>query len=252
MVAIDSTFFPYLFNHHTRVPIDPATQKPVEYVQERIELLISTLEENKETIIIPTPALSEFLVLAKQDGPKYLKELANNPLYSIRSFDVMAAIELAAIRLNMEKNLTKKQLKAQSPESTYAKLCFDRQIIAISKANQAHTIYSEDSGVATFATKLGINVVPIWALPKPRETQMPLVFMQSAPNVLQLSAHNTSNENEVDNQESGDGKEAVSEQSDAAALTDNRTVSDHPTVDQTISLGLDVKGNAAESNAPLG
>ena len=96
MVAIDSTFFPYLFNHPTRIPKDPATDKPVEAINERINLLIETLQEDKETIIIPTPALSEFLVLAKQNGPKYLKEFTTNALYAIKPFDIIAAITLCA------------------------------------------------------------------------------------------------------------------------------------------------------------
>ena len=96
MVAIDSTFFPYLFKHKTRVPKDPATDKTVEYVDDRIDLLIETLQEDGETIIIPAPALSEFLVLAKNDGPKYLDIITKSPLYEVKPFDEMAAVELAA------------------------------------------------------------------------------------------------------------------------------------------------------------
>lgn len=179
MVAVDSTFFPYLLNHKTRAPNDPATGKPVDRIEERIELLIETLEEDRETIIIPTPALSEFLVLAKEDGPNYLKAISRNPLFQIQPFDVRAAIELAAIRLNEEKTLSKSALKRQTPQETWAKISFDRQIVAIAKVNGANTIYSEDTSVANFARKNGIKVVRVWELPLPKEIQESLPFPTS-------------------------------------------------------------------------
>jgi len=179
MVAVDSTFFPYLLNHKTRAPNDPATGKPVERIEERIELLIETLEEDRETIIIPTPVLSEFLVLTKEDGPNYLNTIAKNPLFQIQPFDVRAAIELAAIRLAEEKKLSKKALKRRTPQETSAKISFDRQIVAIAKAHNAHTIYSEDARVANFARNNGIKVVRVWELPLPKGIQESLPFSPS-------------------------------------------------------------------------
>ena len=248
MVAIDSTFFPYLFNHPTRIPKDPATDKPVEVINERINLLIETLQEDKETIIIPTPALSEFLVLAKQDGPKYLKEFTTNALYAIKPFDIIAAIELAAIRLDMEKKLSKRELKAQSPESTYAKICFDRQIIAIAKANNAHTIYSEDSGVAAFATNLGIKVVQVWTLPKPKDTQIPFPFLNSAPNVIQIPAHSTNKETDGDKQ--GNYKESVEEDVNEIGSTGNGAIPEFLATSQDVGINAESGDQSTEANPP--
>lgn len=176
MIAIDSTFFPYLLKHKTRVPVDPSTGNLVEHLEERIDLLLETLQEDGETIIIPAPALSEFLVLAKDDGPKYLEALNKNPLFDIKPFDQMAAIELAAMRIKSEKALSKNAIKRQSPAETRAKISFDRQIVAIAIVNRAHTIYSEDEGVAKFATANQLRVVRVWDLPRPRETQGILSF----------------------------------------------------------------------------
>lgn len=187
MVAIDSTFFPYLFKHKTRVPKDPATDKTVEYVDDRIDLLIETLQEDGETIIIPAPALSEFLVLAKNDGPKYLDIITKSPLYEVKPFDEMAAVELAAIRLEMEKSLSKQELRKQSPEETWAKMSFDRQIVAIAKVHRAHTIYSEDGGVAKFAKANNISPVRIWELPRPKAVQTEM-FSGTEPSVT-VTAH---------------------------------------------------------------
>src|SRR5262245_6064882 len=44
---------------------------------------------------MPTPVLSEFLVLADADGPKYLAEIESNDVYEIQPFDTVAAIEAA-------------------------------------------------------------------------------------------------------------------------------------------------------------
>jgi len=181
MVAVDATFFPYLLKHVNRAPNDPATGQPIEQLEERIDLLIEKLSREKETIIIPTPALSEFLVLARDDGPAYLKKINKSPLYQIKSFDEMAAVELAAIRIKTEDALSKHKQKRQTQAETKAKISFDRQIVVISKVNEAHTIYTEDDGVARFATANKIKVVRVWELEKPKSVQQNLFPKDSKP-----------------------------------------------------------------------
>ena len=44
-------------------PVDPETKKPVERCKERMELLVAELHKRRETIVIPTPVLSEVLVV---------------------------------------------------------------------------------------------------------------------------------------------------------------------------------------------
>ena len=50
---------------------DAAYPTPVERVPERLNHFVDTLEAARATIIIPTPALSEFLVLAASDAAAY-------------------------------------------------------------------------------------------------------------------------------------------------------------------------------------
>ena len=57
---------------------DAAYPTPVERVPERLNHFVDTLEAARATIIIPTPALSEFLVLAASDAAAYVAELANS------------------------------------------------------------------------------------------------------------------------------------------------------------------------------
>ena len=53
--------------------------------------------------------------------------------------------------------------------STRAKLKFDRQIIAIARTQSQTTIYSDDEDISTLAEPLGLEVVPVHALPVPPE-----------------------------------------------------------------------------------
>lgn len=64
MVAFDATIMSLLIYPNSKAPKDPSG-KPVTRCQERIEHLIQTLQEKKEKILIPTPALSEVLVVAR-------------------------------------------------------------------------------------------------------------------------------------------------------------------------------------------
>ncbi len=60
-------------------------------------------------------------------------------------------------------------------EGTWAKVKFDRQIVAIAKVEGANVIYSDDRNVQTFAAGVGISVVKVADLPLPPEDpQAPL------------------------------------------------------------------------------
>ena len=91
MVSVDAGVLSLLLFPGARPPDDPSTKKPVEKAHERVEQLIDDLVAAKERIIIPSPALSEFLVLAGDDGPQYLSEIALMSHVYIEPFDQMAA-----------------------------------------------------------------------------------------------------------------------------------------------------------------
>ena len=65
--------------------------------KERIDLLIRTLDPRRETIVIPTPALSEVVVHADQAGPDCLDILNTTRCFRLEAFDQRAAVELAAV-----------------------------------------------------------------------------------------------------------------------------------------------------------
>jgi predicted nucleic acid-binding protein len=163
MVAIDNTTLALLLHPKAKPPNDPATKLPLTKAQERIEQLITDLDAESERIIIPTPVLSEFLILAGKDGQLYLEKIQAARTLLIKPFDERAAIELAAMELSDRGRIGKKA----GSEAPYQKVKYDRQIVAVAKVNGAHTIYSDDDDVRKFAEKAGLKVVSTWELPVP-------------------------------------------------------------------------------------
>jgi predicted nucleic acid-binding protein len=174
MVAIDNTFLSLMLHLRAKPPKDPATGKPVERIGDRIEKLQEDLDSESERIILPTPVLSEFLILAGRDGPGYLEKLSGMKNILVKSFDQVAAIELAAVEV--EDRL--REGKRAGSASPWAKLRFDRQIVAIAKTNGARRIYSDDEDVMKFARRLGIEVIRTWELPLPSAKQIDIEYGQ--------------------------------------------------------------------------
>jgi len=174
MVAIDNTFLSLMLHPRAKPPKDPATGKPVERIGDRIEKLQEDLDSESERIILPTPVLSEFLILAGRDGPGYLEELSGMKNILVKPFDQVAAIELAAVEV--EDRL--REGKRAGSASPWAKLRFDRQIVAIAKTNGARRIYSDDEDVMKFARRLGIEVIRTWELPLPSAKQIDIEYGQ--------------------------------------------------------------------------
>lgn len=162
MVVFDATTLIFLLDPDAKPPPDQAGQ-PVNHVQERIQYLIDTLSKDKQKIIVPTPALSELLVRAGDAGPGYLELLNTTTAFKVVDFDQRAAVEVAAATREAQKSGDKRS----GSESTWAKIKFDRQIVAIAKVENAEIIYSDDADIARFAKDLGIRVFRIADLPLP-------------------------------------------------------------------------------------
>lgn len=172
MKAFDASFLSLALVPSARVPDDPSTGKPVERAQKRIEELIDKLSRLGEKILIPTPALSEFLVLAKSDGPVYLNEISQSSVFKIANFDERSAIEAAA----MTAEAIAVHDKRGGSASSWAKVKFDRQIVAVAKVNGAETIYSTDSDVARFGDAAKVDVESVWDLPEPQPEQIDIPY----------------------------------------------------------------------------
>jgi predicted nucleic acid-binding protein len=165
MVAIDAGYLGLMLHPAAKPPNDPSTGKPTVRAKERISNLFEVLDAARERIIIPTPALSEFLVLAGSAAPAYLNEIATLGTFDIKPFDTMAATELAAMELLARNKGSKRH--PLNPETPWQKVKFDRQIVAIAKIHNCHTIYSDDGDVKNIAEEISIKVISCWELDFP-------------------------------------------------------------------------------------
>lgn len=162
MIVLDATTLLLLIEPSAKPPKDPSTGKPLEKCKERIENLLQTLTGTGSQVLLPTPVLAEILVRAGNAKNQYLTEMTTNWAFRPASFDERAAAELAMILdgdLKSKKKLTEKE--------TWAKLKFDRQIIAIAKVHRVSMIYTDDEKLAKCAKANGLDVTHTWDLPLP-------------------------------------------------------------------------------------
>jgi predicted nucleic acid-binding protein len=155
MVVFDSSVLLLVLSPDTKAPIDLVTGAEVLKAAERIEYLIQNLAAAKEKIIIPTPVFSEVLVYAGDALQSYLDMLNGQAVFRIAPFDQKAAIE-AAIATRDAIHRGGHRVDSTNPDVTKTKIKFDRQIVAIAKAEAAHTIYSDDDDVCKYAQAAGL------------------------------------------------------------------------------------------------
>lgn len=128
----------------------------------KLEHLIAELQRKKIKIVVPTPALAEFLARAGKTRDASYARLSTTAAFRIAPFDSRAAMECAML---LEAALTGGDKRAQA--KTWAKAKFDWQIVAIAKVANARTLYSEDGDIARIGQRLGLAVVKTDDLPLP-------------------------------------------------------------------------------------
>lgn len=165
MVILDSCILAYMLKPDALAPIDEATGNRVPHARERIEHLIKTLEQDNRKVLVPTPVLAELLVIDRSKADDLLSKISGRRVFRNISFDQRAAIELA---LNIEDESTTRRLSI-GPH-TKAKLRFDRQIIAIARAQNVEVIYSDDGQVQKLGRRLGLTVLGVGDLELPPAT----------------------------------------------------------------------------------
>jgi len=173
LVLFDSNFLTYLLNQNSRPPAHSETGDPVDHAKARVEYLIQCLEKSKERTLIPSPALAEVLVSAGDALEEWLSIINTTSVFEVVDFDQRAAIELAM----MEQNAHNQGDKKGGAQGTWAKVKFDRQIIAIAKVHRVAAIYSDDKDVKAWAEKHGIRVARLEDIdPPPELAQRSLPF----------------------------------------------------------------------------
>ncbi len=166
MVAFDNTvlsllIFPDSEQHQGK---DAAL---VEYARERVLGLVQTLEDERENVVVPTPALAELLVTEGAVAQDILTTLHGSAFIRIAGFDERAAVELA-IRLRDARRIGDQR---EGLNITKGEMKFDRQIVAIALVSGAKVLYSDDLAVARFAAGCGLDVKKVADLPVPAVQQ---------------------------------------------------------------------------------
>jgi predicted nucleic acid-binding protein len=133
-----------------------------------VDYLFKTLDKEKAKIIVPTPALSEVLIGAGDAAPRYLEILSRSSRFRIAPFAERAAVEAADAHRRARADGGDKR---EGSDSSWAKVKFDRQIMAIAKVESADCIYSDDDDIVRLGKKDGIPVVKLHDLPPPPQPE---------------------------------------------------------------------------------
>lgn len=162
MVVFDTTTLLLALIPGSKPPTDPNTGQPITFCETRVKHLIEKLNNSGNVILVPTPVLTELLGGAGAAQDALMKAFHKGNRFRVADFDQRAALELAIMLGDWYD-----AKKPRDRNETAAKLKFDRQIVAIAKANNADTIYSDDQGLQKFAEKNGLKVVLTWDIPLP-------------------------------------------------------------------------------------
>jgi len=138
--------------------------------QRRVEHFIDTLSRDRAKIIIPAPALGEFLAYARDDGPAYLEQLTDSEVFEIQPYDTRAAIEAAALFIKAHDGGNKKG----GGKGDWQTIKVDWQIVAIAKVHKVDCLYSDDGDLVTMCATAGLERKGVDDLPEPPPEQMDL------------------------------------------------------------------------------
>jgi hypothetical protein len=155
---------PVVFDASFLIPLLDPEIKGGSEVDARLMFLVQSLDKAKKKIIIPTPALCEVLIGASDAAPQYLEIINRSSRFKISPFGTRAAVEAAAAHRDALRVGDKKE-----GASSWLKVKFDRQIVAIAKIEGAEIIYSSDEDIARFSVRDGIEVIALENLPAPPE-----------------------------------------------------------------------------------
>ena len=166
-VALDANMLILLFDEHAAAPSDPSTSQPVTHCQDRLRHFLDVYSRPKGAkIVLPTPALTEFLVKVESRlRPAYVDQLRRVRGCRIAPFGDRAAIELAEMQ-DVLINEAPPRLRRQERE-TRAKAKLDQQIVAIARCEGVTAIYSDDENLGRFAGRFGIERIGVAQLPLP-------------------------------------------------------------------------------------
>lgn len=124
-------------------------------------------------VMIPAPVLTEVLCLARSAQARLVQALQRDP-FMVVPFDTRAAIECADL---LAFHFGQKS-KQKGVPGARAKIKFDRQIVAIARANGASEVFSDDDDVRKEAVRVGLKVTRSFDLPRDPATAQGRIDLQ--------------------------------------------------------------------------
>lgn len=147
----------------TKFLVEAVSDKNSTQDRERIDYFLLILEKNKSKIIIPTPAIAEFLAVADTARHEFIRQLQRKSYIEIAPFDMAAAVECGLIDATVI-NAGDKRGGVNKP---WQHIKVDRQIIAIGRVHNASLVISGDNGVCNNASRVNMDSMTIDDLPLP-------------------------------------------------------------------------------------
>lgn len=139
----------------------------------RIQHLMERIDKVKGKVIIPTPALAEYLVHADQSGLDTVASLQKQASVTIANFCTAAAFETS----QMDAAALARGNKRDGADEPWQRVKLDRQIVGVAKVHGAKLIISDDDGVRKAAARQGIATMGVDELPFPdskRQAPLPM------------------------------------------------------------------------------
>lgn len=145
----------------------------------KLEHLLQQLDRRKGKAIIPTPAIAEYLVYADAGGLNFIEAIQKRASVQVADFNLAAAFEAA----NMDAAAIGRGDKRDGSGDNWQKVKYDRQIVAIAKANGAKLIVSNDAGIRANAARVGLKAASLDELDLPdsaRQHKLPIANENAA------------------------------------------------------------------------
>lgn len=142
-----------------------AAQKRSDLDVARLDALFTEVSKVHGRLIIPTPALAEFLMRSGAAGTAWVEALQRKQAVKVVSFDARAAAECAAIHRRAEAAGGKRA--HAKPDEAWQKIKVDRQIAAIAIVERSDLLVSGDANLRTVCESNGLRAKTIGELAVP-------------------------------------------------------------------------------------
>lgn len=161
-VALDNNILAWFLSDAARPPWNPNTGAALDLGPERLKIIKEKVSQGElDPLVIPMPVVAELFSVAPNAREQFLPILKDPLVFTLESFGLRSAIELAEINNTYYASGDKKAGQA----GTWAKIQKDRQIYAIPKACGVDAVYTDDDGLTNVCENNGITVVHSWDLP---------------------------------------------------------------------------------------